>query len=176
MRKALVLALVLGVAACDSGGGDDFPGAGPVSMDTALSGCTAVCEHEFDCGTNTALDVCIDVCVDSAVGILRADFFDDRTACYVVRACGDATPCNACTPTPAHTGFEARCTALFSQCGATPDEVDRLCRRGESFSYGQMCMFSEDIVTELRACMPSGAECVDAYACIRAVFDEHGVR
>ena len=175
MSKALVLALVLGVAACDSGVAAGL-GAGPVSIETAQTGCTADCEHQAECGSTTLLELCIDRCVARAAEVLRADFFDDWTECRTALACGDTDLCDACAPTPAHTGFVARCRQLFSPCGPTPDEVDALCEKVQSVTNLQACMLSTDIIAELRACVAPPADCPDAYSCMRDVFDEHGVR
>lgn len=174
MMRYVVMVIGGGLVACGGEAPSEPPTTGPVSTATAEAVCEVDCQRQLDCGSTSPLEDCVDACVEHAADRLREDFFDAWSECRAAQACAATDACDACLPTPVHRNYETRCRALFLGCGASPDEVDVICGRGEPSDY-TLCMLSTDILAELVACVTM-SDCVAAYACTHDVFTAHGIR
>jgi hypothetical protein len=174
MTNRLLLLLSLSLMAC----GSDEPRGEPVTEAEFLAHCNARCEHQIACGDTTGpQNECVDRCLADFPDVapwLRGDALLAVGECTFALACGadDGSCVTACEPTDAHERFEAQCREVMVACDLAEEaECEVTPAAG---TEGFLCSVTAAVMDELTACIPDGAACSDAAACLEAVIDRVG--
>jgi hypothetical protein len=177
MRTVLVLAVV---AACGGGGSGGGGGTGAIGQADAEELCSADCQRDIDCGTETNdLATCTQNCASEFVGWARADAVDEIFTCFAELACGEND--DACAagvePLAIHEEWEAGCLSELAEC-IPPDEIQVACSAspiaGESDDAGFWRFIAPEIMEEVIACLDE-AVCDDRLTCVEGVLELHNI-
>jgi hypothetical protein len=167
MRNILVGALLL--AAC---GGDGGSSTRAITTAEAEALCRTDCQHDFDCGNETDVDLCTSSCADEIDGWVRLDAAEVVFECFAALECSASD--DGCIlevePLAIHEEWEDGCRSVLAP--SCPDFDAAICE--VSGGEAAWMVVAPEVMQQFIACL-DGADCGARLACIEGLIEQYGI-
>ena len=132
------------------------------------------CQHDFDCGDETDVELCTTGCAGEIDGWVRLDAAELIFECFAALACDVSD--DGCVlqvePLAIHQEWEDGCRAVLAP-SCTDFDVE-FCEVSGASDSALWRVVAPEIMQEVIACLDA-ADCTSRFACIEGVITQYGI-